>query len=262
MLRWGHWGRTKGCRHHMDRNGFPDNNGTSFSAIFWDAMRTVFTNEDDDPGMITRGEVWTAVENYVSWDPNDTMSPIGFTRDQALKYLYFGDFGSLRPKISGPKVPEHRDAYAAASIPGNRIWFNFYLMINHARRYFPRNSTGVDMLVYWTGAVMLHEIMHCLGFRHGSRESPVPSHPFNRTLPQVAYRGVMDASPYGSSILALTPGSTHIRPCLCASGDSGYSLYSESDDSDESRYSMLPDGPALYSEAAYSNYLHSLEDED
>ena len=253
MLEWSHWSRTSGCRYHMDRNDFA---GTSFSSIFWEAMSRVFTNEAGDPGMITRGEIWRAVEAAISWDPNSTTSPIGFNRQQAEKYLYFGQFDGLRLSIEGPDVPRDVDVYARATINAGRIWFNFYHMIQAAQANFPNDATGVDMLVYWTGAVMLHEVMHTVGFRHGARINNDANHPYNRTLPQVAYRSVLAASPYPTQILLLTGTTDQIRPMLCgADSDEPESL--EIGGFQASDVSLPREKPSLHSLSAYESFMRA-----
>lgn len=254
MLEWSHWNRTSGCRYHMDRNDFA---GTSFSAIFWEAMARVFTNEAGDPGMISRGEIWAAVENAISWDPNANTSPIGFNRQQAEKYLYFGQFDGLRLSIEGPDVPRDVDVYARATHNAGRIWFNFYHMIQAAQANFPQNATGVDMLVYWTGAVMLHEVMHTVGFTHGARINNNANHPYNRTLPQVAYRAVLAASPYQNQILLLTGTSDQIRPMLCGTVSTEFESL-DTEGFDASEVSLPRKKPELHTLAAYDNFMKSL----
>lgn len=260
MLEWDHWNRTSGCRYHMDRNDFA---GTNFSAIFWEAMRKVFTNEASDPGMIERGEIWREVENIIDWNPDAPISPIGFNREQAQRHLYFGDFRGLRLRIEGPDVPRDVHVYARASVGtvfGNlgRIWFNFYHMIQAANANFPQNATGVDMLVYWTGAVMLHEVMHCMGFTHGARINNDPAHPYNRTLPQVAYRAVLGASPYAGTILLLTP--EEIRPMLCGNAPAELELHADEGGFHPSDLSLPRDIPRLYTEVAYENFMRSAKE--
>lgn len=241
----------------MDRNSFA---GTSFSTIFWSAMRKVFTNENSDPGMIEKGEIWQQVEQIIDWNTTSSRSPIGFSRDAAERILYFGDFGNLKLSIEGPDIPEDINFYAKATLNRGRIWFNFYKMINAANSAFPKNSRGVDMLVYWTGAVMLHEVMHCMGFSHAARVDNDPTHPYNRTLPQVAYRAVLGASPYAGQILFLTPGGTQIRPMFC--GTNSTEAVFTADAIDPAEVVVPPNMPEIYTEAAYENFMQSLETQE
>lgn len=203
MLRWGQWIRSEGCRYHMDRNGYQ---GQLFSGIFWDAMKLVFTDESDKPGLISQGRVMAEAENILQ-----NRDPIGFTKQDMEKMLYYGDYkfsASYQILITGPSLPEHANSYGAAEINGSHIWFNFYNLIGLANAQFGGGPRGVDRLVYFTGGVMLHEIMHLQGFRHMHREDPNPDHPYNRTLPALAGYSVIACGPSPTDATFLTSDAT------------------------------------------------------
>jgi len=104
---------------------------------------------------------------------------------------------------------------------------------------------------------MLHEVMHCVGLSHGARINNMATHPYNRTLPQVAYRAVLGASPYAGQILFLT-GTNEIRPMLCGTVSAECALHADEGMSPE-ELSLPRNMPELHTEVAYENFMNSAE---
>lgn len=197
---------SEGFDHHAGKasNGF--HGRIPFIDIFQDAVQIIF---DEDQGLIQSGKIWTSIEALIEWNPDSSKSPIGFTRNQAMKYLYFGDF---ELKMYDPFVPgiiikgpvlsgrdNHKKAYAVAEVNGSKMWFNFYNTMSKASNALPNTPDGVQQCVYFVGAILLHELMHIYGFRHASIRTDDLDSPYTRTLPQVAYRAVLHSSPYWGS---------------------------------------------------------------
>jgi hypothetical protein len=197
---------SEGFDHHAGKasNGF--HGRVRFLDIFQDAIDMIF---DKDHGLIQSGKIWSSLEALIDWNPDSSKSPIGFTRNQAMKYLYYGDFeikfyNSFSPGIitkgpilSGPN--NQRKAYAVAEVNGSKMWFNFYVTMSDASSKLPNTPDGVQQCVYFVGAILLHELMHIYGFKHASIRTYEPDSPYTRTLPQVAYRAVLRSSPYWGS---------------------------------------------------------------
>jgi len=90
MLKWGQWIRSEGARHHMDINTYE---GKSFSGIFYDAMKLVFTDKSDTPGLIAKGLVMARAEgilqNQDSQGTPHPLDPVEFTKQDMEKMLYY-----------------------------------------------------------------------------------------------------------------------------------------------------------------------------
>lgn len=61
-MTWNVWKRSDGCRTWMDKTTFA---GTSFTSIFHDAMRLVFYDENQKPGLLYRGLIYAASQKAV-----------------------------------------------------------------------------------------------------------------------------------------------------------------------------------------------------
>ena len=217
-IHWGEWERSPGCREHMDKQIF---RGGSYTHIFWGALADLFENKNGDPGLLPKGVIYQHAENLMR-----EREPVGFTLDDMKRVLYFGTF-SLRSRgkllFTGPRLPEHADYYAAATINGNHIWFNFYNMIQYANATFPDapDEQARDRLKWMTMGVILHEVMHCEGFIHNVRHGFSIEDAYWRTLPALARIAVMDASPYSDAFF-LDSGQqpARVRDDLCCGTNS------------------------------------------
>ena len=198
-LKWEHWFRSEGCRYHMDRVSFA---GVNFSSIFWSGMKKVFADQNGNPGLLYRRELGPIAAKIV--EMNGTR--YRFSSVDQERYFEHGEFifsKSNTLTIEGPDLPEHNNFWAMGACPGNLVEINFYRILADARSgfggflpRFPENEEGVDMLAYFVGATMLHEIMHNHGFSHPERVNWTPGTAYASSLPHVAALAVLMASPY------------------------------------------------------------------
>jgi len=206
VLIWNKWWRTPGCADWMDRTLFIP--GFSYTEIFYRAMRLIFFDEAGNPGLLYQRALHVPAINVLTENGNRMN---GFTIQQFNALLYWGDFVAYKNDASvrdlyfeGPDLPQDDDQgiYAKAAQPGLRIWFNFYMHVRVAQeiaalgRGFPPNGTGVDQLVWFTAATVLHEIMHNHGFGHPENVNYTAGSDYASTLPFVAEQAVLRASPY------------------------------------------------------------------
>lgn len=233
-MTWNVWKRSQGCRDWMDKTTFA---GTLFTNIFYDAMRIVFYDENNKPGLLPRGMVYAASQKVVVANGRRN----GFTEhDQEVmlkagifKYNSSSWFGNDQLEFQGPEADKLHDAknMAEAPINGEYIYLHFYNLIQMANAGtgpfqdtgpVPATADGRRMLSVATGAVVLHEVMHNHGFRHPADAIWTPGSDYASTLPHVAFRSVLDAargdtsSGLGSSAAALL---TKIRPPTCGTHD-------------------------------------------
>ena len=184
--------------------------GVSYNRMFDSAMELLF----DDSGIIADGQVFRAAERLIDFDPDSSRSAIGFNRHQAEQALYYRNY-AVDTILLDAECEQNLSANGWAWV-GTRnhfafrrygkIWMNPFVMNRDARANgLPNNATGVDIMTHWIAAVYLHELMHIVGFSHGARIDNTPTHPYNRTLPQVAYRAVIQVSGHATGFF-LTGG--------------------------------------------------------
>ena len=63
-LTWNSWNRSKGARHWMDKKTYL---GKSFSSIFWDAMRLLFMDENNKPGLLYQGKIYPHADAIIAF---------------------------------------------------------------------------------------------------------------------------------------------------------------------------------------------------
>jgi hypothetical protein len=211
-LGWKSWARSSGCIYHMDRTKFA---GSRFSSIFWRGMRFVFMDEHGKAGLLYEGKVWKASQEIVRANTRR----FGFTESDQKRMLQQGSFKYQPPpsgevqaltlRVTGPDQEDIDNVTACiwgeAPIGGERIEVNFYRIIGCActgdwgfGTAFQADSVGIDMLAYFTGGVVLHEIMHNHGFRHPKTANWNPNTDYGASLPAVAGLSVLLASPFGT----------------------------------------------------------------
>lgn len=191
QLTWDNWYRSEGCRKWMDKTMFA---GTSFTNIFYQAMRLIFLDEKGNKGLLYNGNVFSSSQIVVSTNGGRN----GFNLSQQQLHLSSGLFhyntleaGRLR--FEGPDSDDlTKTQYAETS--GNAIIdVHFYNIIKHAREGIgafgpsgpvPENAHGILVLAYFTGAIVLHEIIRNHGFNAKT----------NASLPQVALQSVLNVA--------------------------------------------------------------------
>ncbi|MBD2752005.1 hypothetical protein [Spirosoma validum] len=195
-LSWSNWYRSEGCRKWMDKTTFA---GTSFTSIFYQAMRLIFLDEKGNKGLLYTNAV-SAASHLIVKANNGYRN--GFSvEDQQVHLSAYGLFrynntstspGRLR--FEGPDGDDlTKTQYAETSSGSQTIEIHFYNIIKHAREGtgaftpsgpVPENAHGALVLAYFTGAVVLHEMMREHGFNAKD----------NSSLPQVAMQSVLDAA--------------------------------------------------------------------
>lgn len=200
-LKWNNWFRSEGCRYHMDRNEFQ---GLPFSAIFWKAMGNLFYDKDGRAGALYNGKIAPEAASTVSRNGRR----LGFDEQDQVQMLTKGDFVYRRDfgqfhmpplRIEGPDLPAPDRQWAQATCPGFEIDFHFYNVIRYGKRNFGSNrAEALDRMIWFVGAVMLHEIMHNNGF--GKTEPDKvdwePGSDYASLLTHVAMVSVLRASPH------------------------------------------------------------------
>jgi hypothetical protein len=179
-------------------------NGISYRRIFDSAIELLFGSNS----IISDGRVFRAAESHIDFEADSPQSALGFNRHQAEQFLYDRNYSVDVIQVDA-ECDKNLNAYAwamlgvlhvpLANIRIGKVWMNPFTMNRDARAFnLPDNATGVDMMTWWTAAVFLHELAHVLGFVHGQRIDNTATHPYNRTLPQVAYRSVITVSGYSA----------------------------------------------------------------
>ena len=198
-LLWESWHRSEGCRNWMDKTKFA---GTSFSTIFWNAMRGLFYDEHKKPGLVYQGKVHQAAQDILRKFPD------WFT-DQKTQLLK-GNFAypPLVPLLfTGPDKEDighpNNCIWSEGTIPGNTIEVNFYNIVSSSAYKtvnidFPKDATGIGMMTWFTGSVVMHGIMHNHGFRHPLNFNWHDGPQYLQSVPHLAAAAVLLASPYAA----------------------------------------------------------------
>ena len=202
QMTWDCWYRSEGCRDWMDRTSFA---GVNYTAIFYDAMRMLFFDENGQRGLLYQNGISAHAGAIV----NQNGRRNGFDVQQEAKMLLLGEYpaygiwrlapdriAKLNLRVEGPG-PNHAGIYASATIGGTLIEFNFYNHIQVAQQLeFPNDATGVDRIKWMTAATMLHEMMHNNGYSHPIDVDYAWGSDYASSLPFVAELAVLRASPY------------------------------------------------------------------
>ncbi|MDZ4685587.1 MAG: hypothetical protein SH850_11030 [Planctomycetaceae bacterium] len=204
-LGWEQWFRSEGAREHMGSLEF---NGTNFGALFWDAMRLVFLDEQGHEGVLYSGAVYPKAQAFIQENGGRN----GFTLEGEEKMLKYGNFkyhttqtiGSINflvphLRIEGPDAEDSGNrVFAKTTLNGRMIEFNFYLITEVAKARHGENATGADFIRWFSGAVMLHEIMHNHSFNHPNPADWTFGSDYAKSLPHVALVSVMRCSPFAA----------------------------------------------------------------
>lgn len=191
--------------------------GITYQRMVDSAMVLLF---DNTYSIISNGEVFQAAERLIDFDPDSSRSAIGFNRQQAEQMLYYANY-PIDYLIINAQCEENLSALGWANLGTTRdlgkqwgqLWLNPFVMNREGRANgLPNNATGVEIMTFWIAAVFLHELMHVFQFSHGGRIDNTPTHPYNRTLPQVAYRSVIDVSGHSAGFF-LTGGFNIMMGC-------------------------------------------------
>lgn len=229
-LHWNDWFRSNGARRNMPLVDFA---GVPYDAIFIDGMRAI---EREIPS----GRLFLEVEKLIAAN-----IPVGFSRRDAERLLYYGQFsfgdGTTlgRLEFQGPDLPEDKDNWGAVQKGSTRIRINYRNLINFANTnpsIFPKNNRGVRRLAILSGSVAIHEVMHVEGFHHGADRPQgadnTPSHPYNRTLNAIAGQALGNI--YFSDFIFLQ-GHAVLPNIVCGTVEShaAFSSYLEFEHSEE-----------------------------
>ena len=200
-LKWDKWNRSKGCRHWMDKKSFA---GKSFSSIFWDAMRLVFYDEHDKPGLLYQGKLYPLAQEIIAlngrryhFSEQDEIAMLKFGNFHYLGYAVF--FPALR--FEGPDQDDIGKIWGEAPIGGSEVDVGFHDILDTALTgkglglTFPQNDVGLRMITYFTAAIVLHEMMHNHFFRHPQDVNWNRGSDYASSLPHVAALAVLRASP-------------------------------------------------------------------
>ena len=185
----------------MDRTFFA---GVPFSAIFWQAMRLLFLDEQGRPGVLYRGLVYEQAKEIIARNGRR----YGFNEGDERKMLLHGDFDYCDPfwnlTFEGPDPEDlERGVWGSAPVPGSVVKVNFYKLVETATQGlnnfpFQTDGVGVERLAYFTAAIVLHEIVHNHGFEHPKELNWEFGSDYASSLPHVAFLSVLMASPHAS----------------------------------------------------------------
>lgn len=198
-LTWDRWYRSKGCRNHMAEKVFA---GKNFGSIFWDAMRLVFYDEHDKPGLLYQRKLYPLAQEIVALNGRRS----GFSEMDEIAMLKLGNFHyriGLLPalRFEGPDKEDIGKLWGEAPIGGWEVDVGFYDIVDTALNgtglglAFSQNEVGLRMITYFTAAVVLHEIMHNHGFNHPKSVNWNKGSDYASSLPHVALLAVLRASP-------------------------------------------------------------------
>jgi hypothetical protein len=184
----------------MDQKSFA---GKSFSSIFWSAMRLVFYDEHDKSGLLYQGKIYPFAQDVIAFNGRRYR----FTEQDEVAMLKLGNFHYLSTLLfatllfEGPDQEDRGNLWAKAPIGGSKVDVNFYDIMDTALNgiglglTFPQNEVGLRMLTYFTGAIVLHEIMHNHFFEHPKDVDWNHGSDYASSLPHVALLAVLRASP-------------------------------------------------------------------
>lgn len=200
-LTWDNWYRSEGCRDHMKKRVFA---GKNFGSIFWDAMRLVFYDEHGKPGLLYQGALYPHAQAFIAANGRRYR----FDKQDEIAMLKLGNFHYglaavffPRLRFEGPDQEDIGEAWGEAPIGGSQVDIGFYDIVETARTgkglgvSFPQNAIGLRMITYFTGAIVLHEVMHNHHFRHPDTVDWNPGSDYASSLPHVAALAVLRASP-------------------------------------------------------------------
>ncbi len=198
-LFWEGWHRSEGCRNWMDKTKFA---GTSFSTIFWNAMRAVFYDEHKKPGLLYQGKVYEAARDIMRREPDWFTDKKTHLLKGNLSYSPFAPLLFTGPDKEDIGHPNNC-IWSEGTIPGNTIEVNFYNIVSSSAYRtvniaFPQNQVGIEMMTWFTGSVVLHGIAHNHGFRHDLDFKWKVVLDYYKSVPHVAAAAVLLASPYAT----------------------------------------------------------------
>jgi len=185
----------------MDKKHFA---GKSFSSIFWNAMRLVFFDEHNNPGLLYQGKIYPLAKDIIAFNGRR----YHFSEADEIAMLKFGNFHYLGFALAFPTLlfegPDEEDIgkkWGEAPVGGSEVDVGFYDIVDTALKgtglglTFPQNETGLRMITYFTAANVLHEIMHNHFFRHPQSVDWTHGSDYASSLPHVAMISVLRASP-------------------------------------------------------------------
>ena len=160
------------------------------------ALRLLFIN-NGIKGLCANGELLTAGRLTVSWN-GGVMS--GFNEAQMTKMLK-AEFPnvSVQAKITieNPDPPFDAGSWGSARVPSRSFVLNHWDIIKTGNAQgWPNDNSGADRMMWVFAAVIMHELMHCHGFSHPETVDWSAGSAYATTLPYLAGRSVLMASPY------------------------------------------------------------------
>ena len=227
-LKWDNWYRSEGAKEHMPKKSFA---GKNFGSIFWDAMRLVFYDEHNKPGLLYQGKLYPLAQEIRAYIGDQYFgSSYRFTEKDAEEMLKFGNFHYRFPnrlRFEGPDKEDIGKAWGEAVVDGYEIDVGFYDILDTALNGtglgipFPRNELGLRLITYFTGAIVLHQIMHNHHFVHprGLPEWNKGSS-YALSLPHVAFLAVLRASPDWAFFAPLVLSRYPLGGYMCCSTQS------------------------------------------
>jgi hypothetical protein len=178
--------------------------GINFGAIFWAAMRLLFYDENNNPGLLYRGLVYEQAQKMIARNGRR----YGFSDGEAQALLLQGNFryGSEagRLRIEGPHADDvGTRVWARAPLPGELIELNYQQIIVDAINGinglpFQGDAEGIEQIIHFTAGTVLHEMMHNHGFNHPVNVDWTAGSDYASSLPHVAKRAVLSLSKYAA----------------------------------------------------------------
>ncbi len=181
--------------------------GKPFREYFQAAWRTLFADEIGVLGIASSGSLYPLAKDNV-----DTHGKYGFTIAQLKKYLLRNEwkFHAGHPltvdNLSDP------DSWGEAPLGGNAIRLNSRKLADRVRDDHGETVESKEILMWLTGSVILHELLHAQGFTH-PRLSDDPDiraaqkrvgSDYRQSFNEIAQRAVHTASPFPHELDAFT----------------------------------------------------------
>jgi hypothetical protein len=202
QLTWNNWNRSKGCRYWMDKKTYL---GKTFSSIFWSAMRLLFLDENNKPGLLYQGKIYPPAKALIAANGRR----YNFSEFDEIAMLKLGNFNYMglpytpfaKLLFEGPDQEDIGKLWGEGKYVATEIDIGFYDIVDTAVKgtglggSFPKEN-GLEMITYFTGAIVLHEIMHNHGFHHPDKVNWDKGSDYASSLPHVAAVAVLKASPY------------------------------------------------------------------